>query len=107
MALTLETLLEARNRIREAAESLSPFEKLLRTAGAVRLGYVRYRVSDLVKPKDKEGAPFFYAVPNLGALVTHPDNAAYLRKCISDYGYIPIEIESVRDGKATPPLQES
>lgn len=95
MALTMASLLEAKRRLEEAAESLSPFEKLLRTAGAVQVGYVRYRVSDLVKAQDNEGAPVFYVVSNLGALLTHPDNVVYLRECIVQAGYMALEIESV------------
>lgn len=95
MSLTLDTLLEANRLLKEAAKTLSPFEQMLRASGAVQFDYVRYRVSKLVQPKDKDGAPVFYVVSNLGALLTHPDNAAYLRECIRQAGYVAIEIESV------------
>lgn len=95
MALTLQGLLEAKERLREAAKTLSPFEQMLRTSGAVQFDYVRYRVSDLVQPKDQHGAPVFYVVQNLGALLTHPDNVPHLRECIIQAGYMALEIESV------------
>jgi hypothetical protein len=96
MALTLDTLLEAKRRLdQESAARLSPFEQMLRASGAVHWQYVHYRVSNLVQAKGKDGAPVFYVVPNLGALLTHPDNANYMRECIVQAGYMALEIESV------------
>lgn len=95
MSLTLDTLLEAKARLRAANPPQSLLAQYLQTAGALHGNVVHYRVSDLVQAKGKDGAPVFYVVPNLGALVTHPDNAAYLRECILACGYMALEIESV------------